>query len=112
LQAIQSLNPFQMMVETVPSFPPVLEDLAVIVDETVPAEQVEETIRRAGGKTLAKLRLFDVYSGEQVGEKKKSLAYSLTYLSADKTLTDDEVFKIRQRIIHMLEKEHGARLRS
>ena len=78
----------------------------------VPAEQVEAVIRQAGGKTLSDLRLFDVYRGEQIGAGKKSLAYSLTYQSAERTLTDEEVLKIRQRIVRQLEKDLGAKLRS
>jgi phenylalanyl-tRNA synthetase beta chain len=86
--------------------------LAVIVEETVVAEKVAAVIRQAGGKTLTNLRLFDLFRGEQIGAGKKSLAYSLTYQSDERTLTDDEVLKIRQRIIRQLEKELGAKLRS
>jgi phenylalanyl-tRNA synthetase beta chain len=96
----------------VPAFPPVLEDLAVILDEAIPAEQVEQLIRQAGGKTLASLRLFDIFRGEQIGTGKKSLAYNLTYQAPERTLTDQEVLQIRQRIVRRLEQELGARLRS
>ncbi len=109
LQAIRHQIPARSVVEATPAFPPVLEDLAVIVDEDLPAERVEEVIRQAGGKTLTRLQLFDVFRGEQIGSDKKSLAYSLTYQSAEKTLTDDEVLKIRQRIIRELEKGLNAR---
>jgi len=53
-----------------------------------------------------------VYRGEQIGAGKKSLAYSLTYQSGERTLTDDEVLKIRQRIVRELERQLGAKLRS
>jgi phenylalanyl-tRNA synthetase beta chain len=96
----------------VPTFPPVLEDLAVIVNEDVPAVQVAEKIRLASGKLLYNLRLFDVYRGEQIGAGKKSLAYGLTYLAPDRTLTDKDVLQIRQRIIRRLEQDLGAKLRS
>ena len=99
-------------VAAVPAFPPVLEDLAVIVDEAIPAERVEATIRQAGGDTLAGLRLFDVYRGEQVGKGLKSLAYSLTYQAPDRTLTDHEATQIRQRIVRRLQQELNASLRS
>jgi phenylalanyl-tRNA synthetase beta chain len=108
LQAIPSRHP----VQPVPAYPPVLEDLAVIVDEELPAERVADVIRQAAGQTLAALRLFDVYRGGQVGEGKKSLAYSLTYQAEDRTLTDEEVLKIRQRIVRLLEQALGGRLRS
>jgi phenylalanyl-tRNA synthetase beta chain len=111
LRAILSNIPVRYMVEPVPVYPPVLEDLALIVDEAVPAEQVEAALRKAGGEMLSGLRLFDVYRGEQIGAGKKSLAYSLTYQAQDRTLTDDEVLKIRQRIVKQLEQELGAKLR-
>ncbi len=91
--------------------PPVLEDIAVIVDEAVPAERVESLIRQTGGKTVTQVRLFDVYRGEQIGAGKKSLAYSLTYQS-DRTMTDAEAAAIRNKIVKRLEYEVGAKLRS
>ena len=98
-------------VSPVPEFPPVKEDLAVIVDEAVPADRVEAVIRASGGVLLAGLTLFDVYRGEQIGAGKKSLAYSLTYQAPDRTLTDAEVAKLRGRIVKRLQEELGAVLR-
>ncbi len=95
----------------VSEFPPVYEDIAVIVDESVPARRVEGLIRQTGGKTVTEVRLFDVYRGEQIGAGKKSLAYSLTYQS-DKTMTDAEAAAIRNKIVKRLEYEVGAKLRS
>jgi phenylalanyl-tRNA synthetase beta chain len=99
-------------VEAVPAYPPILEDIAVIVDEEVAAERVEQCIRAGGGRTLRAVRLFDVYRGEQIGAGKKSLAYSLTYQALDRTLTDEEAAQIRNRIVRRLEQELGAKLRS
>jgi phenylalanyl-tRNA synthetase beta chain len=98
--------------EPVPVFPPVLEDIAVIVDEDLPAERVVEVIMQSGGKMLKGVRLFDIYRGPQLGEGKKSLAYSMTYQAPDRTLTDAEAQKIRQRIIRGLEQELSARIRT
>lgn len=92
--------------------PPVYEDLALVLDEAVPAVQVSTLIRQFGGKLLADVRLFDVYRGGQVPAGKKSLAYSLTFQAADRTLTADEIAKARQKIIARLEKELGAQLRA
>lgn len=91
--------------------PPVLEDIAVIVDESVPAERVESLIRQTGGKTVTQVRLFDVYRDDKIGAGKKSLAYSLTYQS-DKTMTDADAAAIRTKIVKRLEYEVGAKLRS
>ncbi len=99
-------------VEAIPDQPPILEDLALVVDDHVPAQDVERLIQQTGGKTLRGVRLFDVYHGDQLGEGKKSLAYSLVYQDAEKTLTDKEVLAIRNKIVKRLEKELGAQLRS
>jgi phenylalanyl-tRNA synthetase beta chain len=95
----------------VPEVPPVLEDIAVIVDESVPAERVASLIKQTGGKTVTDVRLFDVYRDAKIGAGKKSLAYSLTYQS-DKTMTDAEAAAIRNKIVKRLEYEVGAKLRS
>ncbi|MGI6741067.1 MAG: phenylalanine--tRNA ligase subunit beta [Brevefilum sp.] len=99
-------------VEAIPTYPPVLEDLAVVVDEEVAAAEVETVLWKGGGDYLAKVKLFDIYRGKQIGEDKKSLAFSLTYIAPDHTLTDKEVSKLRQRIIKLLKQELGAELRS
>jgi phenylalanyl-tRNA synthetase beta chain len=96
--------------QPVPEVPPVLEDIALILDESIPAARVETLIRQTGGKVLTDVKLFDVYRGEQIGAGKKSLAYSLTY-QAEKTLTDKEAAAIRNKIVRRLEHELGAKLR-
>jgi phenylalanyl-tRNA synthetase beta chain len=110
LDALRNITPGYVVVP-VPDVPPVLEDIAVIVDESVPAERVASLIRQTGGKIVTEVRLFDVYRGEQVGAGQKSLAYSLTYQS-DKTMTDAEAAAIRKKIVKRLEYEVGAKLRS
>jgi phenylalanyl-tRNA synthetase beta chain len=111
LDVLQSIAP-DYQLKQVPAFPPILEDIAVIVDENVPAAQVEALIRQTGGKSVSSVRLFDLYRGDQVGAGKKSLAYSLAYQAPDKTLTDAEAAAIRNKIVKRLEQELGARLRS
>ncbi len=98
--------------KSVSDFPPILEDIAVIVDEALPADRAEALIRQTGGKMLASVRLFDVFRSEQIGAGKKSLAYALSYQSTDSTLTDKDAAQIRSRIIKRLEQELGAKLRS
>jgi phenylalanyl-tRNA synthetase beta chain len=82
----------------VSTFPAVIQDIAVVVAEDVPATEVEEAVRRSGGELLERLRLFDVYRGEQVGEESKSLALRLEFRAPDRTLTDEEVAEVRTRI--------------
>ncbi len=91
--------------------PSVYEDLAIIVDEAVPAAQVAGLVRRSGGKLLVDVRLFDVYRGGQIAAGKKSLAYSLTFQAPDRTLTDEDTKKLRGKIVGRLEREVGATLR-
>ncbi len=100
------------VVRSVPRFPPVQQDIAIIVDEGVPAQQVQTVIAESGRPLLVDLSLFDVYRGEQIGAGKKSLAYSLTFQAEDRTLTDQVVAKQQQKIVQRLERELGAKLRS
>jgi phenylalanyl-tRNA synthetase beta chain len=97
---------------TLSAHPPVYEDLAVVVDEEIPAAHVRNLITRAGAPLLHSVALFDVYRGAQVGSDKKSLAYRLTYQAEDRTLTDEEVARLRDRIVSKLKEELGATLRS
>jgi phenylalanyl-tRNA synthetase beta chain len=96
----------------VPVFPAVLEDLAIIVDENVPAAHIEEVMRKAGGSLLVDVELFDIFRGEQIGEGKKSLAYRLTYQSAERTLNESDAARLRNAIVQGLEHELGAQIRS
>jgi len=93
-------------------FPSVAQDLALIVDEAIPAQRVEQLIARAGGDAIAEIRLFDVYRGAQVPPGKKSLAYSIAYQDMERTLTDKAVSRIREKIKNYLQREIGAELRS
>jgi phenylalanyl-tRNA synthetase beta chain len=95
----------------VSEFPPVYEDIALIVDESVLTERIEALIKQTGERSVTNVRLFDVYRDEKIGDGKKSLAYSLTY-QAEKTMTDADAAAIRNKIVKRLEVEVGAKLRS
>ncbi len=110
LETLRATNPAYGIVP-VAEFPPVYEDIAVIVDESVAAARVEGLIKQTGGRSVSAVRLFDVYRDEKIGAGKKSLAYSLTYQAPDKTLTDAEAAAIRNKIVKRLEQEVGAKLR-
>jgi len=92
-------------------YPPILEDIALIVPEDTPSQAVEAVIRQAGGALLTRVTLFDVFQGEQIGIGKKSLAYNLTFQSFDKTLTNKNIEKIREKIIRALENQLQAIVR-
>ena len=112
MQALLAATPPVHTSWALPTHPPVLEDIAIIVDDNVTGEQIESVIRQGGGKLLAGVRLFDIYYGEQIGAGKKSLAYSLTYQAEDRTLTDKDAAKIRNKIVKNLERVLNAQLRS
>jgi len=93
------------------SFPALRQDLAVVVAADVPAARVLETVRNAGGELLAHTDVFDVYTGEQVGEGRVSLALHLEFRAPDRTLTDEDVAPVRDRIVSALQEELGGELR-
>ena len=97
--------------EFISNFTPIFEDLAFVLDSSLPVESVTPLILQTGKPLLRKATLFDVYEGEQVDEGKRSLAYSLTFQATDRTLTDDEVGKVRNKIIKRLQHEFQATLR-
>jgi phenylalanyl-tRNA synthetase beta chain len=99
-------------VSSISAHPPVYEDLALVVDEELPAVRVRDLIVQTGAPLVRSVELFDVYRGEQVGTGQKSLAYRLTYQADDRTLTDRAVSRVRDRIVRRLGKEVGATLRS
>ncbi len=94
------------------AYPPVHEDLALVVDEAMPTLDVQRAIIQAGLPLVTRALLFDIYRGPQVGAGKKSLAFALTYQSPGKALDEKDVEKLRGRIIKTVEKQLGAKLRS
>jgi phenylalanyl-tRNA synthetase beta chain len=93
------------------SFPSLRQDLAVVVAAGVPAARVLETVRRAAGELLGGVSVFDVYSGDQIGAGRVSLALHLEFRAADRTLTDEDVAPVRDRIVAALQEELGGELR-
>lgn len=95
-----------------PKYPATSRDLALVVDEQIPARDLTDSIRRSGGRWLESVQLFDVFTGEKIGEGKKSVAYSLRYRSPVQTLTDEEVNEVHQGVVRYLQTQFGAVLRS
>ena len=94
------------------AYPPATQDVALIVDASVPAASVESALVEGAGSLLEELRLFDVYTGAQVGEDKKSLAYTLRFRAPDRTLTAGEASQARDAAVAEAERRVGAVLRS
>lgn len=101
----------KMKYKEISKFPGVTKDLAFIVSKDVTAGEIISTIKKAGGKLLKDITVFDVYTGEKVGENQKSIAFSLTFLDINKTLSDEEVMTIFNAIIEKVENTHKAQLR-
>ena len=100
----------KMKYKEISKFPVVKKDLAVIVEKDVTAEEIAKQIKKAAGSLLLGTKVFDVYTGTGIEENKKSIAYSLEFGAQDRTLTDDEINSILEKIITNLEKQ-GAELR-
>lgn len=93
------------------TFPVATQDVALVVDQGVPAADVEQALRAGAGELLESLRLFDVFTGEQIGEGRKSLAYALRFRAADRTLTVDEASAARDAAVALAAERTGAVLR-
>ena len=98
--------------EPIPIYPSVNRDLAIVLDADIPASRPIDIIESTEGELVSSLHLFDVYTGEQVPEGKKSLAFAIEYRSTTETLTDEIVDRVHGGILERLEQELGATLRS
>ncbi|MEU5567098.1 phenylalanine--tRNA ligase subunit beta [Micromonospora musae] len=95
----------------VSGFPPALIDVALVVDESVPAAQVQRALVEGAGELLEDVRLFDVYTSDQLGAGRKSLAYKLTFRAPDRTLTVEEAVAARDSAVAVAAERFGATLR-
>jgi phenylalanyl-tRNA synthetase beta chain len=97
---------------SVSAYPPVLLDVALVAADEVPSADLAEVLRTGAGELLEDITLFDVYTGEQVGAGKRSLAYKLRFRAADRTLTVDEATKARDAAVAAAGERFGATLRA
>ncbi len=112
LSAIAACVKPQSEVVPLPKFPAVSRDVALVMAEDVGVGPVMATIRASAGKLLEDVKLFDIYRGAQLGERKKSCAFALTFRAADRTLTEEEVSSAMARVLNACEADHGAAIRS
>ncbi len=112
LDALLDLVQDRHEVKPLPITPPVLQDIAIVVNEETPAAAVEAVIVQAGGDLLKGVSLFDVYRGDPIPTGQKSLAYNLVYQTDERTLKDEEVARVHKRIVKAVERELGAKLRA
>ncbi|MFK8049148.1 MAG: phenylalanine--tRNA ligase subunit beta [Halioglobus sp.] len=106
------LNAELPLFSEISKFPEVRRDLAVVVDKSVASAQLMDRVRSVAGSYLTDLRLFDVYEGEGIDPKRKSLAFGLTFRDQSRTLSDSDVNNIMDQVIDLLEKNYKAELRN
>ena len=102
LDRLISVAPIETGYEDLIGYPPLRQDLAVVLADDVPAATVLAAAREAGGELLRDARVFDVYKGSQVGEGRRSLALALSFRASDRTLADEDVAPVRERIVAAL----------
>jgi phenylalanyl-tRNA synthetase beta chain len=111
LEALRAVTPARHAYVPVGRFPAALRDVAVVVEQNVPAEKVAAEIRSGGGELLRDIRLFDLYQGDSIAADHKSLAFALAYQAEDRTLTDKEVDKAHKKIEDRLRHVLKAQIR-
>lgn len=110
LHAILGTEVEDLVYKSVPRYPAITRDIALELDRATPAGEIVTIIREAGTKLLKDVKVFDLYEGEKIAANKKSVAFSLTYLDPDHTLTDEEVVAAHNKVLQALEKA-GAEIR-
>ena len=101
----------KMKYKEISKFPSVKKDVAFVVDKALTSKNIEKVIKNAGGSLLTEIEVFDVYTGITIGINKKSIAYSLTFSDNKKTLTDEEVNNLMQKVMDNVCKKFGAEVR-
>ncbi len=95
----------------IPKYPAVERDMAVLVKDEITSMQIETIVKNVGGELLESVKMFDMYKGKQITEGYKSVAYELVFRAEDRTLVDEAVNKIFNKVLKALESEIGAQLR-
>ena len=111
LEKLSEMKHEGMKYKEISKFPNVAKDVAFIVDNETKSEDIEKVIRKSAGKRLISLKVFDVYTGANLGENKKSIAYTLTFNDPEKTLSDEEVLAVFNKVIEKVTNECNASVR-
>ena len=111
LDTVYSLASDTIVFKSLPKYPAITRDIALVVKNEVEVAAIEEVIMDNAGGLVEACKLFDVYKGDQIGQGYKSVAYSIVYRSLDKTLTDDDVVAVHDKILAELKARLGAELR-
>lgn len=106
---IRSVKPLKF--KEAPKYPEIIKDVAFIVNKDISSKTVESAIKKAGGRLLTNINVFDVYTGDKIGNEEKQIAYSLTFAAPDRTLTEEEVMAVFNNIIKKVTESVPATLR-
>ena len=101
----------KMKFKEISKYPTINKDLAILVDKSISSEEIAKLIKKTAGSLLTNIEVFDVYEGKNIAENKRSIAYSLSFGKQDRTLTDEEVNDIMNKVIASLQNKIGAELR-
>jgi phenylalanyl-tRNA synthetase beta chain len=108
---LAEIVPDSIAARELPRFPSADRDIAIVIDDAIPASEIEGEIERAAGGLVRRVWVFDLYKGKNVPSGKKSLAFGIRYRLPDRTLTDEEVNRTQERILESLRARFGAKLR-
>ena len=100
-----------MQYKEISKFPGIRKDVAFVVEKKTSASDIMAVIKKEGGKLLKNISIFDVYEGDRIGEKERSIAFALTFEDSTRTLNEEEIMAIFNRIIVSVENKLGARVR-
>jgi len=112
VENLTSLIDWQRTAKPVPRYPAIERDIAIITARNIPAEKVLDMLKDSAGDFLESVRMFDLYTGKQIANDKKSMAFSMVFRAADRSLRDEEVDAWQRQIVRNLEQEVGAQLRA
>jgi len=112
MQYIVDATRKELVYTRVPKYPSIIRDVALVVDETVAAGDIQTAIKEAGAPLVKSVEAFDVYIGENLGEGKKSLAFNIHFQDPEKTLTDEEVDASFENIVNQMNNVFQAEIRS
>lgn len=102
----------KMKFKEISKYPTISKDLAILIDKNISADEISKAIKKSAGSLLTKTEIFDVYEGKNIPEGKRSIAYSLSFGTNDRTLTDEEINNVMNKVIENLQNKMGAELRA
>ena len=111
LDKLLSKKTGKMKFKEISKYPTISKDLAILIDKNISSDEIAKAIKKAAGSLLTNIEIFDVYEGKNIPEGKRSIAYSLSFGANDRTLTDEEINNIMNKVIDNLQNKMGAELR-